>query len=369
MTADDRRDALIDRLADHMLAIGIGASSLRTLAKAAGTSDRMLLYYFRDKDELVAATLERIAAAHATLGALTILPTLITDTAETTRAAVAAVEEAVRAGVPGIAGLHLEGPHLSLARKGAHDPKLIRRMEEADLRFLCDAARRMPRLKITIAPESVDKEQIMALSNAGILVSLGHSDAPFATCIAAAAAGARNVTHLYNAMSQLTNREPGLVGAALRAPGLSAGIIADGLHVHPAALRLALAAKEGPGALYLVSDAMAPAASEIEGFTLNGRDIRRADGRLTLADGTLAGADLDLAQALRVMTREVGVPLAQALSMATSIPARVAGLDRTAGFIAPGRTADLVHLTSDLHLMAIWRRGDPVAPFRRRAQA
>lgn len=312
-------------------------------------------------------TLERIAAAHARLGALTILPTLVTDTTATTRAAISAVEEAIAAGVPGIAGIHLEGPHLGPTRKGAHDAQLIRRMAPADLDLLLDAAQRVPVLKITIAPESVDPDKIKALAENGVFVSLGHTDASYAACMAAAEAGARNVTHLYNAMSQLTNREPGLVGAALSSGNLSAGLIADGIHVHPAALRAAMAAKERPGALYLVSDAMAPAASEITSFALNGREIRREDGRLTLADGTLAGADLDLAMALRVITRDVGVPLVTALAMATSIPARVAGLGRAAGHLAPGRRADFIHLTPDLHLASIWRGGEPLAPFHARA--
>lgn len=307
-------------------------------------------------------TLVRIAEAHARLGALSILPTLITDTAETTRRAVAAVSRALAAGIPGIVGLHLEGPHLSQARKGAHDPALIRPMAAEDLGFLCDAARSLPVLKITIAPECVDNEQISKLADAGALISLGHTDAGHASCVAAVEAGARVVTHLFNAMSPLAVRDPGLVGAALGLGALSAGVIADGIHVHPATLRIALAAKAGPGALFLVSDAMATAGSEIDTFTLNGREIRRAAGRLTLADGTLAGADLDLAQAIRVLTRQVGATLVQALSMATSIPADVAGIGGDAGRLLPGRRADLVHLSPELHLSGVWRRGEPVAP-------
>src|SRR5690606_2088128 len=240
---------------------------------------------FNDAPEV--ATLRRMAAAHARLGTLTILPTLITDTPEVTRAAIAAVAQAVAEGLPGIAGLHLEGPHLSLARKGAHDPDLIRPMGGDDLRFLLDAARSVPRLLLTIAPESVDKEQISALSDAGVIVSLGHTDAGFATCRAAFDAGARVATHLFNAMSPLGNREPGLVGAVLASGAVSAGIIADGIHVHPASLRVALAAKAGPGSLFLVTDAMAPAGTDMRSFRLNGREILRENGRLTLADGTL----------------------------------------------------------------------------------
>lgn len=308
------------------------------------------------------ATLARIAAAHARLGTLALMPTLITDTPETTRAAVAAVAQAVAEGVPGIAGLHLEGPHLSLARKGAHDPALIRPMTADDLQFLLESVRELPRLLVTIAPESVDTKQIFAMANAGIVVSLGHSDAGFDACRAGFAAGARMVTHLFNAMSQLGNREPGLVGAALDTGGVSAGLIADGIHVHAATIRAALAAKAGPGGLFLVTDAMAPAGTGMQAFRLNGREIRRADGRLTLADGTLAGADLDMARALAVLTRDVGVALDRALAMATSVPARVLGLGDRHGALAPGRVADFVHLAPDLSLNAVWRGGERLGP-------
>ncbi len=307
------------------------------------------------------ATLQRIAEAHARLGSLALLPTLITDTPDQTRAAVAAVEAAVAAGIPGIAGLHLEGPHLSLARKGAHDPALIRPMEREDLAFLLDAATRLPCLLLTVAPESVTNTQIATLAGAGIVVSLGHTDATSATCRAAARAGAHMATHLFNAMSQLGNREPGLVGAVLADGALSAGLIADGIHVHPEAMATALRAKTGPGAIFLVTDAMAPAGSDITHFTLNGREIRRENGRLTLADGTLAGADLDMARAIRVLCDDVGQPLDRALAMATSIPARIVGLDDRHGSLIAGSDADFIHLSGSLHLKGVWRKGIALA--------
>lgn len=306
------------------------------------------------------ATVARIAEAHAGLGALTILPTLITDTPDITRRAVGAVVESVAAGVPGVAGLHLEGPHLSLARKGAHDPALIRPMSEADLGFLLDAAARLPRLLVTLAPESVTLDQIAQLARARVVLSLGHSDCGYDTARAAFGAGARMATHLFNAMSQIGNREPGLAGAVLDDGRASAGLIADGIHVHPATMRTALAAKRGPGEIFLVSDAMAPAGTDQREFTLNGRRIRRDNGRLMLDDGTLAGADLDLARALRVLRDEVCLPLDRSLRMATLAPARAAGLDDRAGRIAVGRRADLVHLSDTLHLDAVWRGGETI---------
>ncbi|QCO57861.1 N-acetylglucosamine-6-phosphate deacetylase (plasmid) [Pseudorhodobacter turbinis] len=278
-----------------------------------------------------------IAQAHATTGTRALLPTLITDTVERTRAAVDAVEAAIRKGVSGIIGIHLEGPHLSLARKGAHDPALIRKMEQADEDFLCDAAQRLPNVMITVAPESVSTAQIARLSGAGVIVSIGHTDCSFDEAEAAFAAGARCVTHLFNAMSQLGNREPGLVGAALQAGAVSAGMIADGIHVHPAAMRLALAAKQGPAAIFLVTDAMATAGSDITEFTLNGRRVLRENGDLRLEDGTLAGADLDFSRALSVMIDEVGIDPARAYAMVTSGPAKLLTTDFGLGGFTSGQ--------------------------------
>lgn len=303
-------------------------------------------------------TLEGIAAicaAHGRLGTAGLLPTLITDRPEVTRAAVAAGVAAVGR-VPGFLGLHLEGPHLDPRRKGAHDPALIRPMEAADLALLAEAAGRLPALLVTVAPESVTEIQIAALGAAGVVVSLGHSDCGAGTARAAIRAGARVVTHLFNAMSQLGNREPGLVGAALDAEGVQAGLIADGVHVAVESMRVALAAKRGADGIFLVTDAMAVAGTDLDGFELNGRRILRRDGRLTLADGTLAGADIDFAGALRVLVGQVGVPLAAALRMATAGPAGVIGA--AAGRLVPGGSADLVHLDGDLVLRGVWRGGE-----------
>ncbi|MEX3316420.1 N-acetylglucosamine-6-phosphate deacetylase [Sulfitobacter sp. PS-8MA] len=265
------------------------------------------------------ASLRRMAMAHRATGVAGFLPTLITDRPEVTAAAIDAVAQAVADAVPGIIGLHLEGPHLSVARKGAHDAALIRPMESADIDLILQAAARLPNLMVTVAPETVTRAQISAMAQAGVIVSLGHSDADYETCIAAFDAGARCVTHLFNAMSQMGNRAPGLVGAALARADVQAGLIADGIHVHPASMRNALAAK-GAG-IFLVSDAMATAGSDIQSFSLNGRAVYRSEGRLTLADGTLAGADLEMGHAVRTLVGSADVPLAQALAMATSGPA------------------------------------------------
>lgn len=266
-------------------------------------------------------TLARIAAAHRDLGTAAFLPTLITDTPAKTRAAITATRAALDQRIPGIAGLHLEGPHLSVARKGAHDAALIRPMERADLASLLEAAQTIDTLMVTVAPESVTNDQISQMAQAGIIVSLGHSDCDYDIAMRAFDAGARCATHLFNAMSPLSSRAPGLVGAALDHGGAFAGVIADGIHVHPAAIRSALAAKRGPGKAFLVSDAMATAGSDITSFTLDDRTILRREGQLTLQDGTLAGADLTLPQAVAYLVAEVGIPLADALARATTVPA------------------------------------------------
>jgi len=305
-------------------------------------------------------TLRTIAQAHARCGTTSLLPTLITDTPEHVRAAIDAVEQAIAANVPGIIGLHIEGPHLSVARKGAHNPELIRRMEPADLDLLLDAVKRLPALLVTVAPENVTPDQIKTLTEAGVLVSLGHTDAPYDDCKTAAAHGATCATHLFNAMSQFTGREPGLVGAALDTPTLHAGLIADGIHVCAASIRTALAAKQGPAAVFLVTDAMSTVGSDITEFTLDGRTIYRRDGRLTLEDGTLAGADLDMPTALRFITTEVGLSQDEALKMATSRPAKMLHNVHVGQLVADG-AADFVHLDDDLYLTAVWQNGAPVS--------
>lgn len=293
-------------------------------------------------------TLIRIAAAHRKLGVIKLLPTLITDSPDKTRAAIEAARSAIANGVAGIAGLHLEGPHLSVARKGAHDEKFIRSMDDNDLQILLDAKNDLPVLKVTIAPENVTLDQVRELTGAGILVSLGHTNAEFETCLAYAEAGVQCVTHLFNAMSQIGNREPGLVGAALSSGNLSAGLIADGIHVHPAAIRVAWDAKTGPGRIFIVSDSMAVAGSDLDEFELGGRRIKRQDGRLTLADGTLAGADLELTTAISVLVNEVGIDLDAALAAATSGPSDLCGLPPQSLQKEVTSLQDLIRISADL---------------------
>jgi N-acetylglucosamine-6-phosphate deacetylase len=296
--------------------------------------------------------LAEMCAIHARLGATGILPTLITDTPEATARVISAGVEAARRQVPGFLGLHLEGPHLDPRRKGAHDPDLIRPMTESDVARLLEAAAGLPSLMVTLAPESATSAQIGQLAAAGVIVSLGHTDCSHAAAVQAVNAGASCVTHLFNAMSQLGNRDPGLVGAALTGP-IHAGLIADGIHVAPQTIRIAMAASDR---LFLVSDAMAAAGSDLTEFTLNGRRILRRDGSLRLEDGTLAGADLTLPQAVAVMVG-LGARIDTALAMASSRPADLLRRGAKMGYLLPNRVADMVYIRPDGKLGGVWQKG------------
>jgi len=304
--------------------------------------------------------LRTICAAQAPFGVTALLPTLITDTRQITASAIAAGIAAAEEGVPGFLGLHLEGPHLSLARKGAHDPALIRPMDEEDLAALLAARPRLPNLLTTIAAETVDPQQIARLSAAGIVVSIGHSDAGYEAVEAAAGAGATMATHLFNAMSQVGNREPGVAGAAISDGRFHAGLIADGIHVHPATIRIALGAKQGPGRIFLVTDAMAVAGTDLTSFPLNGRTIHRANGALRLDDGTLAGADLAMIDAIRFMRQTIGLTLEESLRMATVYPAEAIGVSARYGRLGQGSVADFVHLSDELAVLGTWIGGRQV---------
>ncbi len=294
-----------------------------------------------------------IADSHRRFGTTGMLPTVITDAPAVTAAAVAAVREARARGAASVLGVHIEGPFLDPARKGAHDLHFIRAMTEADVTLIAEAA--CGSVMVTVAPNKVAPELISRLARAGVKVSLGHSDATSAEAKAALRAGAQAFTHLFNAMSQMTGREPGMVGAALTDAASFIGIIADGHHVHDATLRVALAAAPHDRFM-LVTDAMPPAAGGPDSFTLQGRTVARFEGRLQLDDGTLAGSNLTMDEALRHGVNKLGVPLADALQMASRNPARFLGRGDL-GIIAPGALASLVHLDDNLNVKRTWVEG------------
>lgn len=301
-----------------------------------------------------------ICAAFAQFGTTVCLPTIVTDTVDKNVETIAAGIAAAEQGVPGFLGLHLEGPHLAVSRKGAHDASLIRPMEESDLVRLLQARKQLPNLLITVAAETVGPEQISRLTAGGIIVSIGHSDGTYAQVKAAVEAGASMVTHLFNAQSQIGNREPGVVGSALDMPQVSAGLIADGIHVHPASIGIALRAKRGPGQIFLVTDAMSITGTDWTSFELTGRTVYRKDGALRLGDGTLAGADLTMTAAIRYMHETIGVPLDEVLRMASLYPAMAIGRESERGHLRRGARADFVVLDGVLDVRSTWIGGSKV---------
>jgi len=298
-----------------------------------------------------AARIRHMAEAYRRFGTTGLLPTVITDETAIIHAAARAVAAARRENVPGILGIHIEGPFLDPRRAGAHPPQHIRSVTPQDVAWLKDLDCGI--VLLTVAPSHVAPETIRELVQAGIIISLGHSDATAREANAALAAGARGFTHLYNAMSQLQHREPGMVGAALADRDSYCGIIADGHHVHPTALKVAIAAKP-KGRLFLVTDAMPPAAGGPQHFELQGREIIARNGRLELSEGTLAGSILTMDEALRYCVEVLKVDLSEALRMASLYPAAFLKLDRELGRIAPGYRANLVHLTDDLAVTRTW---------------
>ncbi|PZM09672.1 N-acetylglucosamine-6-phosphate deacetylase [Rhizobium tubonense] len=326
-------------------------------AQVNGGGGRML------NDDPSPASMYIIAEGHRTYGTTAMLPTLITDVGAASTAAIEAAIEAVKTN-RGVVGLHLEGPHLSPARKGAHLPELMRPVEDSDVKTFIRAREAIGTLLVTMAAEQVTDRQVQALNEAGVIVSLGHSDCTADVADMRFDAGARGVTHLFNAMSQLGHRTPGLVGAAIDHPSAWCGIIADGHHVDPRALRVALRAKRGEGKLFFVTDAMSLVGSDKQSFTLNGRTVYRKEGgfcsRVVLADGTLAGSDVDMASTIRYGVGMLELSLAEALRMATSYPARFLRLaDR--GHLSPGARADLVHINDAIEVTATWMAGQPSA--------
>ncbi|WP_181708095.1 N-acetylglucosamine-6-phosphate deacetylase [Chthonobacter rhizosphaerae] len=308
-------------------------------------------------DGPTADAMAAIARAHRPYGTTALLPTLITDTPAATAAAIAAAIEAAPTR-PGVIGLHLEGPHLAPARRGAHVAELMRPLTEADADQLVAATEAIGVLMVTVAVEQAPPRLIRRLADGGVVVSLGHTDATYDDVVRAVDAGARGATHLFNAMSPLGHRAPGMAGAALDAGSLWCGLIADGHHVHPATLGIAIRGKRGPGRCFLVTDAMSTVGTEGTTFLLNGRTARRENGRLTLDDGTLAGADIDMAASVRLLVERVGVDADEALRMASAWPADYLGIAEMRGRIRAGLQADLVHLSDRLEVKATWIAGE-----------
>jgi N-acetylglucosamine-6-phosphate deacetylase len=305
-------------------------------------------------DDPAVETVAAIARAHRRFGTTGFLPTLISDDLEVVARAIDAVRDAIARRVPGVLGIHIEGPFLNAERRGVHDASKLRELD-------ADAVKLLTRphggvTLVTLAPERTTPAFIRQLTAAGVIVSAGHTNATFDELQPAFAAGLRGFTHLFNAMSPLGSREPGAVGAALANEDSWCGLIVDGHHVHPAVMKLALRAKRHEKFM-LVSDAMPSVGADVKSFVLNGRPIRVADRKLVDEEGRLAGADLDMASAVRNAVSMLDLPLEDAVRMASANPAEFLAL-RDAGRIAPGMRANLVLLDQELRVRRTWIDGN-----------
>ncbi|MBZ0221659.1 MAG: N-acetylglucosamine-6-phosphate deacetylase [Dokdonella sp.] len=299
-------------------------------------------------------SIRRIGAAHRRFGTTGFLPTLVSDEIDVMRAAIGAVQAAIDDGVPGVLGIHLEGPYIAAAKRGAHDAARFRLPDTEEFELVCSL--RGGRTVLTLAPEQATPDLVRAFSARGVIVSLGHSNASYEQARAALDAGASGFTHLFNAMSALQGRSPGMVGAALEDAASWVGIIVDGHHVHPASLRVARAAK-AHGKLILVTDAMPPVGADDGDFMLAGQRVITRNGRCENEQGSLAGSALDMAGALRNSIAWLGVDLDEATRMASTWPAQFLGLGATHGRIEAGWMADLVELDGDLQVQRSWIAG------------
>jgi len=304
-------------------------------------------------DQPTEAGVRRIAEAHRKGGTTGCLPTLITDRSEVIERLAAVAQPCLK--IPGVLGFHLEGPALNRSRKGIHPEAEIRAPDRRDLAAIKSFGDR-GRSIVTLAPECVPASMIDELIGAGLRIAAGHSDATAAEIGQAVDRGVSGVTHLFNTMSQLNAREPGLVGAALEDDRLFAGIICDGIHVDRTGLRVAFRCK-GRDRLMLVTDAMALVGTNDRQFMLQGRQITLHENRLTGPDGTLAGAHLTTIEAVRNVVVLLEISLVDALIMASRTPAAFLGLESELGRIAPGYRADLVAFNPNFEVVGTWIGG------------
>jgi len=300
-------------------------------------------------------SLEQIAKAHQKFGTTGWLPTLITDEPEVMEKAASAIANA-RANrtnrANGILGIHFEGPHLSKVKKGVHSESSIREISNKEMDIFL--RKDLGKVLVTVAPENVTCEQIEKLVANGVIVCLGHSDADFETVSKAIKSGAKGFTHLYNAMSQLNAREPGMVGAALANSDVAYGIILDGIHMHPAAAKIAYLANKN---MILVTDAMPPVGVEGESFELPSGKVTRNGNKLTDSEGRIAGSVLDMSAAVKNAQAFLDVSLEEAINLANKLPAKFLGLESTYGSIEVGKKASLILLDKNNQVNASWVDG------------
>jgi N-acetylglucosamine-6-phosphate deacetylase len=306
-------------------------------------------------DELTEAGVSKIYDAHKRFGTTSFLPTLITTSVDRMLQAIEVVKSCTKNGKSGVLGLHIEGPYISRTKAGAHDKNNIRNISNDELRILLQTGREVIKV-ITVAPEAVKEDHIRLLVQNNIMVSAGHSEATYEQAMEAFKWGVSQTTHLFNAMTQFSSREPGLVGATLDSANVWAGIIADGFHVHFASIRICKRIKGKK--LILVTDSMPPVGSKNSEFTLGDVKVQCRNGRCVTSDGTLAGSDLDMATAVRNCVQKTGISLDEALRMASTYTAEAIGSSDTLGRIKPGYMADMVIFNNQVVVEGIVARGE-----------
>lgn len=310
---------------------------------------------FNDSPSLVG--IKTIINTHSKYGTTAMLPTLITDTLETMQQAADAIAQAITEKVPGIIGVHFEGPHLSLAKKGAHIAEFIRPISAAEWQIL--ERKDLGKILVTLAPENVSPEDIGRMVKLGIKVCLGHTNADYKTAQQAIDSGADGFTHLYNAMSAIQGRDPGVLGAAFINDSTSCGLIVDGHHVDYTSCKIALKNKP-QGKIFLVTDAMPPVGCNNKKFELFNRKVVLENGKLILPDGNLAGSILDMATGVRNIHQHLGLELTESIRMASLYPAQYLNKAQQLGSLTVGKQADMVLLNSELQVQSTWISGKKV---------
>lgn len=317
-------------------------------------------------DDISVEAIAAIGAAHGRFGTTAFLPTLISDSPEHIASALDAADAAIAAGVPGVVGVHVEGPFINEVKRGIHEADRIRPIDDALVALL--SKKRRGRVVLTVAPEVVGPDHIRTLAANGVIVCAGHTNATYDEVHAAVDAGLTGFTHLFNAMSPLTHRAPGVVGAALDSPGTWCGLIVDNAHLHPATVRIAVRAK-GIDRIMLVTDAMPSVGTDQSDFTLQGKHIQVHDGVCTYEDGTLAGSDLDMATAFRNAVAITGLSPADVVRMSSESAAAFLGLSASHGTLAAGRRADWVVLDAGFNARETWIGGAPLTAIKGMAAA
>lgn len=303
-------------------------------------------------------SVEHAARAHQRTGTTSIFPTVFTATFDAMQGLFETVTDLRNAGFKGIAGIHYEGPVINADKAGVHDPVNILPLDERLISFYERSAKMLPTL-VTLAPEQIDLSVVARLRRAGVSVLAGHTNASYDVMCGALRAGMQGATHMFNAMSALTSREPGVVGAILSERDAYASIILDGHHLHWASFRVAYQAMEA-SRLFFVTDAMPCVGSDLREFKLGELQVFVRDGRCVTQDGTLAGSALTMAQAVKNAVQKAGVPRPEALRMASAYPAKFVGLDQV-GVLEAGRAADFVVFTNEIDVGEVYVAGEKIA--------